>query len=667
MNEPLDPRADRLTRQRPSNAWCAVVFVLVALAIAFASRAMIGQVNHEIGDFAANSLLIQDAKALSLLKGNYSRIGVNHPGPAILDVLAFGEWLFHDVLHLAKSPFSGQLIAVAFYSAFWIVLLGRSFRRVTRPAPAVLCTAAFLLVASILDHRVLDGAWFPDLYFFPFAVMLVSIARLANGTCEGLLSLALSAGFLVNGHVSFIASLAIVLAVVVVANYVRFRNGPAERRIVGKAFFVAHRRRLIVATAVFASFFVPLVIETVLHFPGPVAGYIQFGGSQVTHRTREALDFVASYWGGVVPAIAALATLWLLTRVAHARSATNDALVSGAIAILAASVAVFVYAKYGVDLLEYKYVAFFYFAAPAFAVALVVVAIWDATPKPLGNVAAYGLAALCAWGVYVNARKTPLYADQYDAPSAVTLYDAMKAKAAGGRLVLDLDSGFEWGYLWTHLVGAEAYAKRRQVPLFCVAKNWHPLFTDAARCSTDELQSDRRYLVRSMTAPNQQPERLVFQAAELGFYRYDAPVIANRGYLSVHVDRRPFDEYFLESGWSPSNDDFAWTTDKESHLSLRVGPGFAGSVRLDLDAFVPAPKSTQDVTFFVDGARIGEYQWSATQRRRTIELPVAPSKSGVVDVKLMIRKPLVPARFGGVNTDSRTLGLSLYGLQVESR
>lgn len=663
----MDLPANPVIRRSPSNGWSIVAFVVVALAIVFASRAMIQTPNVEIGDFAANGLLIQDAKSLTLLKGNYSRIGANHPGPAILYVLAFGEWLFHDVLGFVKAPFSGQLIAVAMYSAFWIVLLGRSFRWITRPAPAVLCTAVFLLAASICDHRFFDGAWFPDLYFFPFAVMLVSIARLANGTCEGLVSLALSAGFLVNGHVSFIPMLVIILIAVVTLNWLRFSHGPDDRRILGRTFFITHRRRLRLASGIFALFFVPLVLETIVAFPGPIKTYVTFGGSQTTHETAEAIDFIASYWGGLLPGLAALALMWLLGRLASNAPAARDALVSGVFAMIAATIAAVVYAKYGVDLLEFKYVALFYYAVPSFAIALTVAAVFEATHKPVTNTVVMLITALCVWGIYDNARVAPLYADQYNAPAILALDTLLQSKSSAGRVVLDLDNMNDWGYLWTHLVGVEVLAKRRRQQTFCVAKNWHLLFTASARCTIDELHSDRRYIVRVMNASSVEPERLQFQAARLGFYRYEAPDITDRGYIAVSAGGKPFDEYFLEEGWSPSNEDFAWTTSKQSHLSLRVRPGFTGSIELDLDAFLPTPTSRQDVIMSVDGVRIGEYTWDASHRRRKIELPVAGSPSGLIDVALDIRRPLVPARFGGANTDTRTLAISLYGLEVKPR
>ena len=58
----------------------ASYFTLFALFLTI-NWHVISSATYEGTDFAANSLLIQDAKALNLLVGNYSRIGFNHPGP----------------------------------------------------------------------------------------------------------------------------------------------------------------------------------------------------------------------------------------------------------------------------------------------------------------------------------------------------------------------------------------------------------------------------------------------------------------------------------------------------------------------------------------------------------------------------------------------------------
>jgi hypothetical protein len=145
----------RHSHQTHSPKWLTfTLFILISLVLVASNWTGVNTVNFELSDFAANSLLIQDAKSLTLLKGNYSRVGFNHPGPAILYVLAAGEVVFYDWLHIVKSPFSGQLIAVALYAAFWIVLIWRMLVAMTHHlAASFLTVSVFLLYAVLCDHN----------------------------------------------------------------------------------------------------------------------------------------------------------------------------------------------------------------------------------------------------------------------------------------------------------------------------------------------------------------------------------------------------------------------------------------------------------------------------------------------------------------------------------
>src|SRR4051794_8416728 len=60
------------------------------------------------GYSAATDMLVQDAKRLALLHGNYSRVGFYHPGPHLFYLMAAGEFLFRDLLGIAKSTEAAQ-------------------------------------------------------------------------------------------------------------------------------------------------------------------------------------------------------------------------------------------------------------------------------------------------------------------------------------------------------------------------------------------------------------------------------------------------------------------------------------------------------------------------------------------------------------------------------
>ena len=59
---------------------------------------------REDGDYAANSILVNQAVHFHLLVGNYSREGFNHPGPAFLYIQSFGQDVFYTALHLVPAP-----------------------------------------------------------------------------------------------------------------------------------------------------------------------------------------------------------------------------------------------------------------------------------------------------------------------------------------------------------------------------------------------------------------------------------------------------------------------------------------------------------------------------------------------------------------------------------
>jgi len=91
-------------RRRPWFTWAPPFAVILAI-LCFPNRFLFTRRLYEQGDAGANSILITQAKHFTLLVGNYSREGFNHPGPAYLYVQAAGEWLLDDTLHLFTSQF----------------------------------------------------------------------------------------------------------------------------------------------------------------------------------------------------------------------------------------------------------------------------------------------------------------------------------------------------------------------------------------------------------------------------------------------------------------------------------------------------------------------------------------------------------------------------------
>jgi hypothetical protein len=646
--------------------WQQLALVLVLALIFMASDwSAIRTVNLELGDFAANSLLIQDAKSLALFTGNYSRVGFNHPGPAILYVLAAGETVFHDWLHIAPSPFSGQLMAVALYNASWLVLIFSTLVKMLRSRTAATLSVSVLALAlACLDFQIFNGIWFPHLYLFPFAAMLVTAARLVDGHVDTLPGLGIACGFLVNGHVSFIAILGIMFLTVVVANYLGQRGHP-NRQILNKRFLVEQRRAVLSFLAIVGLFFVPLAIETVRHFPGPLYDYAAFSGHNKPNTLKQAFKYVGVYWGDTrFAGIAAIVFTGLLAL--HARRTAGDLgrsvraiLVAG----IGATLALLFYAKYGIDLLEYAYIGLFYYSVPALVVAAAVACIYTGVDLRRKGAVALVLSAVFSILTWSLIRKPVDYLPQYNQPEVPQLYDSLRRIPHQGRLVLELDFAQDQGFIWSSVLGLQAYAKRRHDEFFCVNANWHISNTRAAHCTPDEVAHGQRYHVRKLIPGAEAP---VAQGMGLGVYPFQAPDMSALGEVTVTAHPELFRNFILDSGWSSLESQFVWSEGRTARLILHTAPNFAGMAELDLGAFIPRPDADQVVTIDAGANRSGPYRFVMADQRKRIRFPINAGSDGVAVIVLQIDHPISPKK-AGLSEDARVLGVSLYGIKLEKR
>lgn len=637
-----------------------LIFGVLAFALLLINWPLIN-VNHiEISDFAANSLLIQKAKHLDLFVGNYSRVGFNHPGPAILYVQAFGELFLYDWLHVVASPFSGQMVASILYNAAWIAVVFRMLRTIVGSVRgAGLVMAIFLCIVAYQNFQFFAGMWFPELYFFPFAAALVAASRFASGKADMLMPLALSAGFLINGHVSFLSTLGIIFVLLVLYNALVHRKLPADQVMFGLEYWRTNAGRIARAVGVLLLFFVPLAIETLRHPPGPIADYISFGKQHRSNTLSESLQYAAQFWGGNAIFIAAIFVIGALF--VHGLSSkhwTMPVEILGLLAtLLAATAAMFVYSKFGVDMLDQKYIGYFYYAVPALAASLIVVWIMHvSSPRSFAMLATIAIPVL----LIVTARKidnTPAYADAYTRPDVVDLYNKLEKIKPDGRIALNLNNRPSLDKVWMTVVGLEAYAKRRGNNLFCVRQNWHILFTKDARCTPDEIANHTQYEVSGATADNRTPADI--EAAGLLIRKYPDD-FSDVGYLSVAKNPGIFG-IILGDGWSFVEPESVWMQANEAHLLLKVHNGYSGTLQLDLGAFLPRPNSAQHLTIHVNNAPPYHATFDAGTPRQTIRIPIERVDQGRLDIRF-VDPDIVSPRSLGVSNDPRTLGVSLYGL-----
>lgn len=665
LAEPKLMRAQSIPDARPSTGYWpnALLFVVVAamlMAVQWIANAHL--VLHETGDFAANSLLILDAKRLHLLYGNYSRIGVHHPGPAILYVLAAGEALFHDLLDIAPSPFSGQLLAVCLYSAAWIVLIFAIMRSITGAVlPALLFTMAFTGVLGLFEPEVFLGAWFPDLYILPFAAVVMAISRLAFGHADRLRALAVASGFVINGHVSFIPMLGVMLIVMLAMNTLIALRDPGKR-ILSLTFIKRHGREILIAVGILFLFFVPLIILTIREFPGPVYDYIAFGGHDKHNTLKESLKFVGVYWQpDHAYAWGVLLVLLLATGLrAPSSQFLRDARALG-IAFVAASLAVLVYAKFGIDYLNLIYLALFYYAVPALAGALALLYVYQAirwTPKTVAAalLSVAGLVATC-----YAAFKPSYYDVNYDIRGSAQLYQQLRALPGSGRIVIDVEQGGpDWDYVWGNVAALELYARRQGQDLICVNDNWHILFTRRARCRPDELDTPRRFLARPVRTAVMVDIAPDLEGQGLQLYRHGR-VLTPVSYTTV-TDHSEYIRSILGKGWSAVEGEYVWSDGPVAEINLPADPKRDRRFWLVLGSFIPTNQFRQHVDVLVNGKLAGSADFDNFERNRQIKIDLGPDPGASQHIELRIAHPMSPTQ-ARIGDDGRLLGVSLYGIK----
>ncbi len=455
------------------------VFLVVALLMLAGWLPSTSKLLFEYGDLAANTLLVLDAKRSILLTGNYSRVGFNHPGPAYFYVMAAGEYLFHDLLHLTPSPMGGQMLGTAALNAGWLSLLWLLLARFSRSAGAATSgLAAFVAYTLLNEPGFLFGIWMPFLYFAPFAVFTLALARVASGRLDALVPLALAGGFLVHGHASFIGiiGLMIVIGALVHLSATRWLPDEVWPKLVSPETVPRYRKHLIAAAAIVAVFLLPPIAQTLLHFPGPLGQYAGYGSARHSNSLAASLTYVFACWGGAAMLVPSAVLMWVLLRTGGGdRRDLGERL--GFLAVLAAStLAVLFYTVFAVDFLDQAYIIYFYRAVPGLLTAVTVCALYKTTDirwhGRLALAAVLSVALLLAFG---PRRPTDSVAGIPEAHRALVEFEP-------GPAVLDLDNTRDWVAVWANTAGLLAYGKRVRSGTYCVRANWHILFTEALHC-----------------------------------------------------------------------------------------------------------------------------------------------------------------------------------------
>jgi hypothetical protein len=330
--------------------------------------------------------------------------------------------------------------------------------------------------------------------------------------------------------------------------------------------------------------------------------------------------------------------------------------------ILAATAAVLAYAKFGVDLLDQKYIGLFYQAAPVLLATVLAAVLFAALGHRLHWVVSAGAGGAMLVAVYCIVARVPAE-PQYRDDSVRGLVDALQAHQGKGRIVLDLDPREDWGRVWTMVTGAENLAKREGRALFCVGIRWHVLFTVAAQCTPAELRDNTEFVVSG--AGSAPPEGEVFHAAGLSFRQLPLPDISRGGSLSVLPYADAFRKRVLGSGWSTLEPGYVWSDGPEASLSVALPKGTAGELRLYMMGFVPREEDRQLVEVLAQDRVLASMELSQIRRKERLRVPIADGAIAE-HLRVRIRQPL-PGNYGGEWRDRRRLGVALYRVEFVPR
>ena len=232
----------------------------------------------ESSDWAANSIQVYHAKMFREMLGNYSRWYFHHPGPVFFYLLAAGESLFGDWVHVVPAPMNAHLVMLVLVNT---ALLFGSIEIFARHCPGPLFRPLALAAAVLAIYNVnlahpssaLVSLWMPHVALFPFLFFASACASVAAGRVRHLPLLALGAMTMVHLHVAQILFAGVLSLAACLAALVGVLRAPAGRRV-----FRQHAPAFALSVGMVALFLLPMVLELVLHKPNNldyVRAYLQ--------------------------------------------------------------------------------------------------------------------------------------------------------------------------------------------------------------------------------------------------------------------------------------------------------------------------------------------------------------------------------------------------------
>lgn len=477
------------TRHPRLNAQAAALFAVcwggLLVLLLVRNRGLFAHAVYEAGDPAANSILTLQAKHFALLTGHYSRVGFHHPGPAFFYVQAGGEWLLHDLTRVVPAAYNGQSIAIMALNATLIAIALTILYSWVRSVAPVLAAAGVALIFLAEHPQLVCSTWMPHVCFAPFLLYIFAVASVAAGRLRQLWIMVLAGGLLVHGHAEFLLLVPLLALAALV---------PQRHRL------LAHRREVLIASAILALFLLPMVLNVTLHWPGEIPQYLAYG-HRAPNPPVAAARFLAQFWGpgptlGTVFLVVLFAAdLALVRKLADAGiDEAVHAFLRRLLRVTALATALFAfYCWYGVDHLWQSYIGVFSYALPLALLilgssALMLLAM--SRQELVAHRLAAGIAAVSlAVGVVLALTTDALRRDRDELTGVPVALDYLAAHAHGKPIVLETRTDESWADALALLDAATREGQRA-----CLAQErWRLQATREFMCTPQELAGGARF------------------------------------------------------------------------------------------------------------------------------------------------------------------------------
>lgn len=598
-------------------------------------------------DFSANDLLIQDAKRLALLHGNYSKIGFFHPGPFFLQLMAAVEWLSVDVMGVIPSPIGAHSLAAAMLHAASIATVYLALRELfeSRLFGVVGAVATLAICRAMIDAEpaFFTGLWMPYLYMAASMFVFAACVGMTTSGWRWLPVAILGLCMLGHGHASFVGLAPIMAVTGAAALWALNRWGLAPLS------FSTLPGTVVAASAVVVVLFaLPIVANTILHFPGEVPKYFRFAGQNKTDSTMASLAYLGRFSQFALLAIPAFLVLPFRLGNPRAKAAIAAALATGLPA------AIF-YVLRGLDTVEYLYPLYWatIFVGGSAAVAVLGLIRSYGTRAAQSVIAAIvGIVAVVS--VPASSLTPPQGQPQGEFPAA--LADVQASAPPGTFAWVDVEMvNFQVIFDMATLASLDKRQARRS---FCiVAETWHSMYPPYLRCDAQRNPMSVRLHAR---------DREKFPSATICFghtaLSTDAPADAETAARCSSVKS----EVIHATGWaSTGSTEGRWTVGKEAVLmipSANLPKQF--SMRLKFRGLAAPSLPPQNITFLnVKGDAIGRGKVSQAEPTDDVRIDLERSEApdGLTALRIQIDSPHSPAQLG-LSADNRELGV--YVTQV---